>query len=211
MPFVPAADTVEVEIRMTQDSQQIENTLYFDLGAAPTTGAMVTLMNDIFDWWTTNIAPLVSETVVLREIVVTDLSSSTGPQVSFTPPVEETGSAGGAPYPNSTTFAISFRTNLRGRSFRGRNYVVGLTEDQVTANTVHTVTVNDYIAAYGLILTGALADDGVWSVVSRFSGVDPDTGKPIPRVSAVVTPIRSVVVVDATVDNQRRRLPGRGK
>jgi hypothetical protein len=89
--------------------------------------------------------------------------------------------------------------------------VVGLTEDQVTANTVHTVTVNDYIAAYGLILTGALADDGVWSVVSRFSGVDPDTKKPIPRTTAVVTPIRSVVVVDATVDNQRRRLPGRGK
>jgi hypothetical protein len=45
--------------------------------------------------------------------------------------------------------------------------------------------------------------------MSRYSGVDED-GRPIPRVAGETADILSVLVVDATVDSQRRRLPGRG-
>jgi hypothetical protein len=47
-------------------------------------------------------------------------------------------------------------------------------------------------------------------VASRFSGVD-SNGKPIPRSEGIGTPITSVTVVDPIIDNQRRRLPGRGR
>jgi len=211
MPFVPVPNCVEAEIRMTWDLQEVENTLYFDFGDTPTVGGMVTLMNDLFDWWTTNMAPLIFGGVQLREIVVTDISSATGPQVSFTPPIAEFGSASGASLPNNVSFTVSFRTASRGRSFRGRNYVVGLTEGAVVGNTVDTAVVNAYIAAYAELKNSPILDDGVWSVVSRFSGVNPTTGKPIPRTTGIATPITSVIVVDSTIDSQRRRLPGRGK
>jgi hypothetical protein len=211
MPFVPVAETVLAEIRMTLDSQEIENTLYFGLGATPAVGAMVTLTNDLFDWWTGNIAPQMSDQVQLREIVLTSLETATGPQVSFSPPTAETGALSSPVLPSNVAITVSFRTALRGRSFRGRNYFPGLTDSQVSGNTVSSVSVLAIRDAYAALLASPVADDGQWVAVSRFSGVDPVTGLPIPRVAGVATPITSVVVVDATVDSQRRRLPGRGR
>jgi hypothetical protein len=48
-------------------------------------------------------------------------------------------------------------------------------------------------------------------IASRFSGVDPDTGKPIPRTAGVTTNVITVVAADLVIDSQRRRLPGRGQ
>jgi len=52
---------------------------------------------------------------------------------------------------------------------------------------------------------------GYYSTAQGFGGVDPDTGKPIPRAEGVTTPVQSVVITDTIVDSQRRRLPGRGR
>jgi hypothetical protein len=211
MAFVPANNTVLAEVRMQMDGQKIENTLYFQQVAFDSDMA-ITLALGLIDWWTSFYAPLVAVEVQLREVVVTDLETDTGFQITQVPTTLTTGGITSSDaLPNSVSLAVSFRTANRGRSFRGRNYIAGLTHSQVSDNTVDDTTVAAWQAAYTELLTVA-SDAGVnWVVVSRFHGVDPDTGDPIPRVEAVVTPVVTVVVVDNVVDGQRRRLPGRGK
>lgn len=211
MPFVPVANTVLVEFRMTSDLQQVENTLYFEYAADPTSPEMLSLGSALLDWWVGFYAPLIWSGVELREIVITNLTSASSDQVSFPVPAGTTGDLSLAPLPSNVTLTVSFRTASRGRSFRGRNYVVGMIKDQTTgANAVDAPTVASWISAYEELPTVAAGESVVWVVVSRFSGVDGD-GDPIPRVAGVTTPINSVVIVDNVVDSQRRRLPGRGR
>lgn len=211
MAFVPVANTVLVEFRMTADLQQVENTIYFEYASAPTSPEMLSLGSALLDWWGAFYAPLVWSGVELREIVLTSLTSASSDQVSFPVPPSTNGGLTLDPLPTNVSLTISFRTALRGRSFRGRNYVVGLIKDQtISANVVDNTTIASWIAAYEELLTVAAAESVEWVVVSRFSGVDGD-GKPIPRAAGVTTPINSVVIVDNVVDSQRRRLPGRGR
>lgn len=210
MPFVPVPDTVMVEMRMTCHSQKVENTLYFTGGFSDETlPAELALVME--SWWTDNYAPLVSEDVTLVETVVTDLSSETGFQVSQAPALLTTGTISGfGSLPNNASLAVSFRTGQRGRAFRGRNYIVGITESQVERSEMDTTTANAWQAAYTAILDAVADLSCNWSVVSRFSGVDGD-GKPIPREEGVASLVTNVVIVDRVIDSQRRRLPGRGQ
>src|SRR5215216_2707941 len=185
MPFVPVTNTVLAELRMTADNQFVENTLYFEYLSLPTLAEMTTLGQALIDWWDANIAPLTWVGVELREVVVTSLNSGTGLQATVVPAVTQLGELNVSALPMNVSLTISFRTGLRGRSFRGRNYVVGLVEGQTTgANQIDSATSAAFVDA---------------------------NGDPIPRAAGVTTPITSVLVVDNIVDSQRRRLPGRGR
>jgi hypothetical protein len=211
MPFVPVPNTALVEMRMLLDAQQVENTLYFDFGATPVIGDLTSIANAMITWWESAYSTAITTSVELREVVATDLSSATGPQVSISPAVPAFGDLNDAPLPNNVTLTVSFRTANRGRSFRGRNYVVGLGETQVAGNTVAPSVITAFDGIYSQLLASPVAAIATWVVVSRFSGVDPVTGEPIPRVTGIATPIISVTVVDNVVDSQRRRLPKRGQ
>lgn len=204
MPFVPVPNTLMAEIRYLFDGEQAENTLYFEFGSTPGIADAEALADALFTWWDTNVKPIQSSAAALREIFVTDLSS----QNSFTharvtsPP--SPGQAAGQGLPNNVTTVISLRTHQRGRSFRGRNYWVGLTESQVDVNTVSGTVLANIQAAYVAIQNAIQGLGAQWVVVSRFSNGQP-------RTTGVTTPITSVATVDNTVDSQRRRLPGRGQ
>lgn len=212
MPFVPVANTAAVEIRMLQDGQQVENTLYFRLGSTLTPTNLTQLCEDLVTWWDSAYSDEVSSAVELVEVTATDLTSETGPVASFNPSTTLLGALTSPALPNNVSIAVSFRTAARGRSFRGRNYFVGLTESQVTNNTLSDPSAAALLGIYQLLLPvgGTFTDDWIWVVASRFSGIDGD-GKPIPRDVGISTPITSVVIVDKTIDSARRRLPGRGR
>src|SRR5215216_1560806 len=204
MPFVPVTNTVLAELRMTADNQFVENTLYFEYLSLPTLAEMTTLGQALIDWWDANIAPLTWVGVELREVVVTSLNSGTGLQATVVPAVTQLGELNVSALPMNVSLTISFRTGLRGRSFRGRNYVVGLVEGQTTgANQIDSATSAAFVDAYSLLLDFGQDIGASWVVVSRFSGVDAN-GDPIPRAAGVTTPITSVLVVDNIVDSQRR-------
>lgn len=211
MAFVPVPNTVLAELRMLYDSQKVENTLWFDLGAAPTATVMEALAGGLLSWWTNFYAPLCQVGVQLREVCITDMSSATGPQIIEAATTGNFGLNTSPPKPSSAALTVSFRTAARGRSFRGRNYVVGLTQDSLNLNTVTDAFANACVTAYSALLPSGTAEHpGVWVVASRFHGIGADK-KPIPRTTGIATPIIAVSVVDKTVDSQRRRLPGRGK
>ena len=203
MPFIPVANTVMAEIRMTQDFQQCENTLYFEFATPPVIGDLIDLAGDLQAWWIAEYGPLAHEGVVLREIFLTDLTSATGPTLAKVPASLTTGSVTGEALPNNVTCAVSFRTGSRGRSFRGRNYFVGLADSQVGHNTLISTFLADLQNAYSALPAALSSVDAVWVVVSRFA----DNA---PRAAGVTTPILSVSITDSTVDSMRTRLPGRG-
>lgn len=196
---------------MLQDLQEVENTLWFERNSPWDVSSLTALNNYILAWWGDHYAPQASELVVVREIVCTGMNASTDPQVSLPPATLLAGEVTAPALPNNTTLTVSFRTAQRGRSFRGRNYFVGLCHNQVDNNTVNPTSVAAIADGYSELLNvGDVVSSARWIVASRFSGIDGD-GHPIPRVSGVTTDIVAVSIVDPVIDSQRRRLPGRGR
>jgi hypothetical protein len=211
MAFIPVPFTVEFEMRMTCDGQKVENTLYYNRNFAPTAAQMLAMATLLANWWASDYADFASTAVQLVEVYATDLTSASGPTVSYVPPTTITGNQTTGCLPNNVSLCVSFRTDSRGRSFRGRNYVTGLVESAVDLSEVQGTVVAVILAAYELLKALGTSTGWTWVVASRFSGVDPITHKPIPRTTGLHTPIQSVVVVDPVVDSQRRRLPKRGQ
>lgn len=211
MPFVPVENTALVEVRMDFDAQKVENTLWVENDAAWDAASLTTLCNNIRDWFDGALGPVLSNAVTLREVVATDQTTDTASQVT----VDGGGLIGGVSgesLPGNVSLAVSFHTALRGRAFRGRNYLVGIPisarEGIAVVSDVYAANV---IAAYTGLIDAALAGTNTWVVASRFSGIAGTPPRPVPRVAGVTTPITNVALADLGLDSQRRRLPGRGQ
>jgi hypothetical protein len=205
MPFIPAAQTIQAEMRYLYSTQKCENVLYFQASAGVSVSLMQTLGNNLIGWWNTNFKPLVSTILQLNEVYLTDLTTQTGPTVSVVTGLPSAGTDASEVMPFNVSLCISFRTAGRGRSARGRNYLLGMTEADVNGNGVLSTFFSPILAAYTTLIGAGTFTPGLqWVVVSRqFNGVD--------RSNALVQPITSCLFVDSIVDSQRRRLPGRGR
>jgi hypothetical protein len=206
MAFVPVPFTALFEFRFLVFGQRIENTLWFtnvneDVWSEQ---QALDMTNEALTHYNTVGKTLVASDTVFTEIVVTDMSSSTAPQWTF-PMGDIVGTHTGASLPLNATYTIRFRTNGRGRSSRGRNYVPSLPEGEVVGNTVGTAFAGDWIDYYS-DLAQVMVSPGINSqhvVVSRFEdGAE--------RTSGLVQAVTSYTVADFFVDSQRRRLSGRG-
>lgn len=205
MAFIPVQNTCEAQVRMSLDSQFVENTLYFYKATGIDATLMTTLGNQLLLWWTTEYAVPLATSLSLREIYLTDLSSQNGPTVTIPAPAPApTGGVGADALPNNVAACISFRTAHRGRSYRGRNYVPALPDTMVTLNEMAPSLQADLVDAYNGLFARATTAAVTWVVVSRF-----ENGAP--RTNGNAEPVTSVVLVDPIVDSQRRRLPGRGR
>lgn len=202
MAFIAVPNTVMVEIRAVLFGQQVENTLYFlNNTGDPDASAMEDLANDLFAWVATPFSDNLSTEYGFREIYVTNLTSSTSP--TFALPIAGTGAVTGSSLPSSSCICMSFRTAERGRSARGRNYVSGLAEDEVTGNTLGLTRADAIRDAYAAIPAALVTGDWTWVVVSRFTNG-------APRATGVTIPVTTVTYADRFLDSQRRRLTGRG-
>lgn len=209
MPFVPADKVAEVELRYLWDSQRVENTIYFKNDDIIDAGMLNALCALVEGWWEVNVQAHQSSDVNLAEVFATDLTSSSGPTASFTTGLPLGGVVGSEAVPANVAPCISFRTNFRGRSRRGRNFLIGIPNNNVSGNHIGADWMSDMQAAYEA-LNAAVAGEG-WShvVISRFSGSTIVDGRkiPTPRVTALITPVITYAFVDDVVDSQRGRLP----
>lgn len=203
MPFIPAENVVKLEAVLIYGGQYCENVYNYQLEVAPTAEIMEDLAAAFKASWNTNFKPAVPATCSLVMIRCTDLSSESGPAIEYTTGLPIVGTQGNPQLPNNVTFVVKWTTALRGRSYRGRTYHVGLAEDQVVGNSLGT----GYDVTFGAIyadLISLFADvyPAQLVVLSRYHNN-------APRSSCVATPVLSAYV-DTTLDSQRRRLPGRG-
>lgn len=200
--YIPVEATVKVEMIYTTPGGSAENTLYFKHPDGWSAEEAALLAADIAGWQDTSLAPLQSNQVALRLIKVTDLESETGFAIDVAVTPTQAGELTSPILPGNVTGAIKFGTNARGRSYRGRNFVLGLTEAEVVGDTIDLTVATAYEIAYGVLLDAidrsgtqhvvvSLCHDGVW------------------RTTGVATVITSYSM-EQTVDSQRRRLAGRG-
>lgn len=203
MVFVPFANTCRVELRMTQDSQQVENVFHVEKEGILTVTDLENIGSIFVDWWDGH-RNLVGSTVTLRELDIRDLTTASGLGILYNAGLPLVGLLATAVMPNSVTVAIKWGTGLTGRSFRGRSYHVGLVEGQVLNNALETATVAGLLASYNSLIANISGGGYTLVVASRVANG-------VPRVSGVTTPILVASYADTTIDSQRRRLPGRGR
>lgn len=204
MAFVPVPNTAMFELRYTLWGQQIENTLWFEEALPWNAGTIATQCEVLHDWVVAELFPTLSVDLTLREVFGTSMESDTAPTGSFVPASPPAGDVPSNAEAGSVAFGVTFRTGMRGRSFRGRNYVPGIPQSSRSGNQATVAFANTIQAAYQQ-LTGAIPEMlGTWVVVSRFSGG-------LPRVTGVTTPVVQAAYHDLNLDSQRRRLTGRGQ
>lgn len=187
--------------------QVAENVYHVLLPANPTIDDLVALVGTFDDWDAGAMHTHRVATSILFKIVGTDLSSAAGPRFEFFLPAPRAGTNASAPLPNNVTIAVSMRTGARGRSFRGRVFYIGLpasyldTTGQSLNSTATTQTLSDWNALLGDVEAGGV---GVLCVLSRRSGG-------VARANGIGTQVSSIVLADAFVDSQRRRLPAHNR
>lgn len=204
MAVVVFEDTALVEIVTASPNATMVNTLYVK-GTNPWN--LVTLEGLavlVWDWWATDIAPMVSDAVDLVKVRARDMAAQNSWVFEYTDTTPVDGNVSAGILPGNATMTVKFGTGLSGRAKRGRNYVIGLTEDQVAGDDVAPATVSAYVAAYENLQTLLVAEGFAHVVASRANCTDPET--PCQGETYTVINYSS----DGVVDSQRRRLAGRG-
>lgn len=208
--MIPAANVVKVALRWTVEGLEAFNIINV-LCPAPASGSDLTAIAAVFQaWWTNDWRACISNQASWQGADLTALDSAGAPFLAYLNSGTLAGVDAQAPYPPQVSLAVSLRTGLSGRSYRGRFYVAGLTKGfpsvggLLSAGSVTSIQT----LANGLRTRMVTAGYAV-CVLSLYSGVDVN-GDKIPRSSGVATPI-SIMVVGNRLDSQRRRLPVEGR
>lgn len=204
MAFIPADKTAQVVAQFTWDNQPCENVYWF-LGTAEWTSTLLqSLANAVAGWITADALNSMATNVSAVRVLATDWSTQSGPQVESTTGLPSSGVNAGLALPNNSTIAIKHVTGLRGRSFRGRTFWIGLNDTMRSDNAITVGARTALIASLVHLNALASAVNGAQMSVVSFRHNN------APRGSAVVTPIISFTI-EQTLDSMRRRLPGHNR
>jgi len=203
MAFIPVPGVIQAELIYNWNSQVVETVLHFRPSDPPTPTLMEELGTEIVTWWSGGIKGFMSNMITLTQVKLTDLTTNTAPVINWTTLLPQTATNTSPSMPNSVTVAITKRTILRGRSYRGRIFHPGLCEAQVLNNTIDPPTLVNLIAEYSEMIS-FVTPGASWAmvVISRQENN-------VPRVTGTDQGVISLSS-DGVVDSQRRRLPGRG-
>lgn len=205
MPFVPAPNIIMCELRAVNAGQKIENRFMFNAQGPVTPILLQTVATLCWDWWQLTYAPLLPQSVALVESVATDLTAADGAQFTYSPATGVTGGNLTGPLPNEVSLAVSLRSTSRGRSARGRFYVLAIPSGEMAdANSVEAIYAGGLVSAAQQLINDS-QDVAPMVIVSYRTNNAPRPGGP------VYYPVVSAVVTDLVVDSQKRRKPGVGQ
>jgi len=202
--FIGEPTSARTRMVYTLDSQQVMNVFYFQAAAAFTFSDLTNLNEEVYSAWVANLKPQQPENLRLEYIESTAMDS--GEPFQATKSVGEEGTnTTSPPLPSNVTLSIAFKTGLAGRSNRGRMYWLQLLEGQVINNTVGS--------GFLTTLQGAIVDffEAIETGTSALHVVMSFCNAGEWRTVASALPVEDYIIVDAVVDSQRRRLPGRGR
>jgi hypothetical protein len=203
MAFVPFENTIKLEGIYTLDGQRCENVHYYIVDETPNVDTAEDLCVSYVAWWNTirkGHSPTALSLVLVRATI---MENEFDPGIEYSTGLPVTGTQNTNPLPNNCTIAVKWTTGFRGRSFRGRTYALGLTEEVCTLSHLNSGDLAVWTTDYGeLIALDTDVGPGIMGIASKFSGG-------VERTTGVITPVTNVFI-DGTIDSQRRRLPGRG-
>lgn len=203
MPYVPVPNVCQADLFQLWDGQQVENVLHFQPAATLTPLMYTELATFLGSWWNSSMKAWMPTTIQLSSIKITDMTTQFSPVVNYSGGMPIVGTNVSPSLPNNCACVVTKRTLLRGRSFRGRIYVPGMIEGQVTNSQVSPGYISNFLVAYGVIRAFATTST-TWEmvVVSRKQGG-------VPLVVGEAHAVTSFTC-EGVIDSQRRRLPGRG-
>lgn len=204
MPTIPIPNGVTVEMIYSNASQRMENIYRVTKGSPATAADLLALWTLFKDWENTRARLDRNNNTVL---VLISLTANDGPGAPFyeqAPSPTIIGSLGGATA-NVLSLAVKHTTGKQGRSYRGRTYLIGLSSTvQVNSDIVTPTFAAQLAGSYNLLRTTLLSAGWTFCVASLYSGVDPVTGKAIPRIAGILTPVLASTC-EVGIDTQRHR------
>jgi hypothetical protein len=207
MPFQVAPGCAEFSFNQRLHGQRVQNNItLWSPGLVWTSEDLTTAANALYGWFGGTVMANLSYELTLVEVVGKYLGMESGPIGTRAPAEAMAGLGGDQSSPANVTACISFRTGLSGRSYRGRNYIAGIQEEDTSGSRFAAALLTGLQSAYealGDVLTG-LANPAQHVVLSRYA-----LGSLRPE--AIPTAVLSYLFVDDAVDSQRRRLIGRGQ
>lgn len=203
MPFQPAPDIAEVEVRMTLQGVPVENVIHFiSLSGFPWDISLIQqLAQDVLNQWSINILPVQCTALSLNSVLAKDLSSEFAPTFEAFPLVPVTGVLTGPALSNQNAIVLTKRSGLTGRSARGRLYHCGFTEDQVGGNFILDAYADSVNEAYQTFVQDMADQDAQMVILSRYTGG-------VERPAGIAFNMVSIGLRNNRIDSQRRRMPG---
>lgn len=200
MAFIPVPESARVTLTFENDNNnQAVNVLWFkDLEGDLTSTRAAVLTSVMADWLSNQWDTAANENwqAVSAEALAGHVQN--GPY--DIQPLSIPGTLTGEPLPSEVSIAISLRTGLSGRSYRGRVFHVGVGEDNSAGDYISSAYRTGLINAYAALISMANAFDFQWSVCSMYTNG-------APRAAGLLTAITQVTIVDTILDSQRRRKP----
>jgi len=190
-------NVVRAALIMARDTRQIINTMHIDQPGGWTLGDLTTLGAALKTWFDTYYKLLLPSAYSLNTIQLRVYNPAVplALDYSVTPPIA--GTRPGAAEAGNVSLTMSERTGLAGRKYRGRMYVAGVSETDVSA----TDTISSTVVA---LASNAMAN----LIVSALPGIA--SLNIFHRADNTTTEVISYVI-ENILDSQRRRLPGRGR
>lgn len=198
MAFIPFIDGVRVIIEFSIAGVLVTITLSGVKPGGFDIGDQGDLADSIETWASDILVPDLSVNAALTKVTVYDMRTSTSPVVTNVVSPAEAGGINEVSIDIGSAMVASFRTEARGRSGRGRNFVPGVPSTTRTNPTSFNATIQTTMTANYGTLDNAFSDVGfVWTVAStQQDGVVLTTAN-----NRAVT----AVILDAPVGNQRGR------
>jgi hypothetical protein len=204
MAFVPChtdETTALITMYFRKTGRILQNTIHASKpGGSISDADLFGYCTTLKDWWDTTYKACANQDTSLFQVIARVLGAE--PQLEHTlsvsPPIA--GTKAGNTLPASVSATMSWRTGLAGRKFRGRTYAVSPTEGDLDSSDLLTSGYIARLAAAAADLVsrspfGGNGDFVIWHC--HDASLDP----------TLVT----TAIISQLPDNQRRRLPGRGR
>lgn len=201
MAFVPAPNTIEVQFNWETSQGFIgSNKLHWRYGDTVTS----TVMEELAMAIDAHLADGTEDkpwgiNVWVRNLYLRDLTSEFSHVLDYGIGNGTAGDVATDNAPGQVTLALGLRTGLAGPSRRGRIFLVGMCDGQFTGNTLTAGVGSDILGFWGQFLFIPYSEGFELVVVSKVSDG-------VPRVSALITPVNTLVLSDSRADTQKRRL-----
>lgn len=199
MPFIPVPNTAQVTILQTLFGQEVVNVLHFFRSGGYDLDTLIELASTVRDRWALSILPHQSADLSFDGVRARNLDIADGFQFEVLSGEADNGGVASPALPGNVAFCITHRTANIGRSRRGRTYLAGIVEGQVTGNTIAAPVADDFVTGFNALRTFLAGQGDQMVIASRYTG---GAARPVGVVSLVV----NSVARDLFVDSQRGRL-----
>lgn len=196
VPFPAGCVGIRVQFNVGGIFGEITFGARFVTGSATYTDGLA-LANAIDAWVTASLVPAVTPNVTFTNIIVDDLTSSSGWQASVVNGM--IGTHSGIPVQSQVSMVVTVNTAKRGRSYRGRTYFPGLpTVELFDSKSWSTGATTGWDTIVGTWDTALNTAGWTWVVLSRIQDK-------VPLTLGIATPVTGWRA-NAKLGTQRRRL-----